>query len=58
MRLFFLVETDIEGGYIAQALGESIFSQADDLETLKIEIKDAVISHSEQDARTTSYRST
>ena len=44
-EIIFLVETDIEGGYIAQALGESIFTQADDLETLKIQIKDAVNCH-------------
>ncbi|ELR96751.1 hypothetical protein [Gloeocapsa sp. PCC 73106] len=44
-EIIFLVEPDIDGGYIAQALGESIFTQADDLDTLKIEIKDAVNCH-------------
>ncbi len=44
-EIIFLVESDIEQGYIAQALGESIITQADDLETLKQEIKDAVHCH-------------
>ncbi len=41
-EIIFLVESDDESGYIAQALGESIITQADDLETLKQEVKDAV----------------
>ncbi len=44
-EIIFLVESDEENGYIAQALGESIITQADDLETLKKEVKDAVHCH-------------
>lgn len=44
-EIIFLVEDDTEGGYVAQALGESIFTQADTLEELKREIKDAVHCH-------------
>jgi hypothetical protein len=44
-EIIFLVEEAIEGGYIAQALGESIFTEAETLEELKIEIKDAVNCH-------------
>jgi hypothetical protein len=44
-EIIFLVEPDVEEGYIAQALGESIITQADDLETLKREIRDAVHCH-------------
>jgi predicted RNase H-like HicB family nuclease len=44
-EIIFLVEDDAEGGYVAQALGESIFTQADTLEDLKREIKDAVHCH-------------
>jgi len=44
-EIIFLVELDLESGYIAKALGESIITQADDLETLKTEIKDAVRCH-------------
>jgi hypothetical protein len=40
--IIFLVEEDPDGGYTAQALKESIFTEADDLETLKIAIEDAV----------------
>lgn len=44
-EIIFLVESDNDSGYIAQALGESIITQADDLETLKQEVKDAVHCH-------------
>jgi hypothetical protein len=44
-EIIFLVEPDDDGGYAAQALGESIITQADDLETLKKEVKDAVHCH-------------
>jgi hypothetical protein len=44
-EIIFVVEEDVEGGYLAQALGESIFTQADDLEALRFMIKDAVECH-------------
>ena len=44
-EIIFLVEQDPEGGYTAQALAESIFTEAEDLETLKIMVKDAVHCH-------------
>lgn len=44
-EIIFLVEEDAEGGYVAQALGHSIFTQADNLEELKKMIKDAVECH-------------
>lgn len=44
-EVFFLVEEAIEGGYTAKALGESIFTEADSLDELKSEIKDAVLCH-------------
>jgi hypothetical protein len=46
-EVFFLVEEAIEGGYTAKALGESIFTEADSLDDLKAEIKDAVLCHFE-----------
>ncbi len=49
-EIIFLVEQDPEGGYTAQALVESIFTEADDLETLKIMVKDAVHCHFETTA--------
>jgi hypothetical protein len=44
-EIIFLVEQDPEGGYTAQALQESIFTEAEDLETLKVMVKDAVHCH-------------
>lgn len=44
-ELVFLVEEAPEGGYTARALGESIFSEADDWDTLKRYIIDAVTCH-------------
>jgi len=45
IEIVFLVEDDPDGGYTARALGESIFTQADDLEGLKEMIRDAVDCH-------------
>lgn len=42
----FLIEDDFDGGYTARALGESIFTQADDIDTLKEMLRDAVHCHS------------
>lgn len=46
-EIVFLVEDDPDGGYTARALGESIFTEADDLQGLKIMVKDAVNCHFE-----------
>ncbi|MEO8761291.1 MAG: 2-oxoisovalerate dehydrogenase [Bacteroidia bacterium] len=48
-EVFFLVEEATEGGYIAKALGESIFAEAETIEDLKEEIKDAVRVHFDTD---------
>ncbi|MBU4273417.1 MAG: 2-oxoisovalerate dehydrogenase [Planctomycetes bacterium] len=44
-EIVFLVEEDPEGGYTARALGESIFTQGDDMETLRRKVLDAVCCH-------------
>ena len=44
-EIILLVENDIEGGFTARALGESIFTEADDLEKLRENIRDAVNCH-------------
>lgn len=44
-ELVFLVEEAPEGGYTARALGESIFTEADDWDALKRNILDAVGCH-------------
>ena len=47
-ELIFMVEEAGEGGYVAKALGESIFSEADSIEALKTAIADAVNCHFEE----------
>ena len=44
-EILFLVEEAIEGGFNARAIGESIFTQAETLDELKIQIKDAINIH-------------
>lgn len=44
-EIVFLVEDDPDGGYTARALGESIFTQADDLKNLREMVRDAVHCH-------------
>jgi len=46
-EIIFLVESAIEGGYTARALGESIYTEADDLEALRDQVRDAVECHFE-----------
>ena len=51
MELIFLVEEAPEGGYTARALGESIFTEADDLAELHKQVRDAVHCHFEEAER-------
>lgn len=44
-EIIFIVEEDVDGGYIAKALGVSIFTEADTLEALHENIRDAVHCH-------------
>lgn len=44
-ELIFLVEEAPEGGFTARALGESIFTEADDIENLREMVRDAVRCH-------------
>jgi len=44
-EILFLVERAPEGGYVARALGESIFIEADDIKTLHEDVRDAVHCH-------------
>ncbi|HVT61813.1 MAG TPA: 2-oxoisovalerate dehydrogenase [Thermoanaerobaculia bacterium] len=44
-ELIFVVEEAPEGGYTARALGEPIFTEADDLDGLHEKIRDAVRCH-------------
>jgi predicted RNase H-like HicB family nuclease len=44
-EIIFLVENDPEGGYVARAIGESIFTQADSIQALRELLRDAVHCH-------------
>ena len=48
-EIFFLVEVAPEGGFTAKALGESIFTEADSLEELHVNVRDAVKCHFDED---------
>ena len=50
-ELIFLVEEAAEGGYLARALGASIFTEADSVEELHAQVRDAVECHFESDRR-------
>ncbi len=44
-ELVFIVEEDIEGGYTAKAVGASIFTEADTMEELRRNAREAVECH-------------
>ena len=44
-ELIFDIEESLEGGYTARALGESIFTESDNLKDLQENIRDAVYCH-------------
>lgn len=47
-ELIFVVEEAPEGGFIARALGQSIFTEADTLSELPDKVRDAVRCHYEE----------
>ena len=50
-ELIFVVEEAPEGGYTARALGASIFTEADDLDGLHEQVRDAVRCHFDEGER-------
>ncbi|HEV8283543.1 MAG TPA: hypothetical protein VGQ09_04495 [Chitinophagaceae bacterium] len=44
-EIIFIVEEALEGGFIAKALGESIFTEAETMEQLRENVKEAVECH-------------
>jgi len=48
-EIIFIIEESKEGGFEARSLGYSIFTEAEDMASLKKEIKDAVICHFEKE---------
>jgi len=49
-EIIFVVTEAPEGGYVARAVGESIFTEADDLDTLREHVRDAVRCHFDEGA--------
>lgn len=47
-EIIFIVQESLDGGYEAHALGDSIFTEAENLEELKKNIKEAVACHFEE----------
>ena len=50
-EIFFLIKESPEGGYEAEALGQAIFTEADTVDELLQQIKDAVSCHFEENDR-------
>jgi predicted RNase H-like HicB family nuclease len=48
-EIIFLVEEAPEGGYVARALGHSIFTEADTMDELRANVREAVECHFEDD---------
>lgn len=48
-ELIFTIEESEEGGYFARALGESIFAQGETMPELRVNIKEAVLCHFEEE---------
>jgi len=55
-EVVFLVEEAPEGGYSARALGESIFTQAETVEELRENVRDAVRCHFDEGRKPTAIR--
>ncbi len=49
-EIIFVVEESKEGGFEARALGESIFTDGETMDELKLNIKEAIHCHMEENA--------
>jgi hypothetical protein len=50
-ELVFTVDEAPEGGFVARALGEAIFTEADTLEEVRAQVRDAVTCHFDEGER-------
>ncbi len=50
-EIVFLVEESLEGGFEARALGHSVFTQAETIEALREQVRDAVSCHFDEHER-------
>ena len=48
-EIIFIIEESLDGGYEAHALGHSIFTEAETLDELKQNIREAVACHFEEE---------
>ena len=48
-EIVFAVDEAPEGGYTARALGHAIFTEGDSLEDLRAMVRDAVLTHFDED---------
>jgi predicted RNase H-like HicB family nuclease len=48
-EIIFVIEEAVEGGYTARSLGASIFTEGETLSEVKVNIKDAIACHFEDD---------
>ena len=55
-EIIFLIEEASEGGYTAKAIGESIFTEADSIKQIKVNIKESVECHFEEAEKPTFIR--
>lgn len=55
-EVVFLVEDAAEGGFVARALGHSIFTEAETFEELRSQVRDAVHCHFDDGERPTVIR--
>ena len=49
-EIVFVIEESQDGGWISRALGYSIFTEADSIEELKINIREAINCHFEEES--------
>jgi dephospho-CoA kinase len=47
-EVIFIIEESPEGGFTARALGESVFTEAETLEELRQQVRDAVRCHCDE----------
>lgn len=55
-EILFIVEEAPEGGYVARAVGASIVTEADDLDGIRTEVRDAVRCHFDEGKRPLTIR--
>lgn len=55
-EIHFLVEEAPEGGWVARAMGEDIFTEADSLDELHAQVRDAVHCHVDEGQRPSLFR--